>query len=160
MQDSFNLGWKLVSVMRDLASPELLDTYSSERRAIAQDLIDFDREWATMFSARPKDVGVSDSEGVDPVEFQKYFMRKLRFTAGAETRYRPSIIYLSLPNWLLSAFTIVITSAMSKPTGFPIRNGDANPCPASAASVPKASRNRPPSSRACRHRSSVTRSGL
>jgi phenol 2-monooxygenase (NADPH) len=92
MQDSFNLGWKLASVMRGQSSPRLLDTYSTERRAIAQDLIDFDREWATMFSARPKAANEADSDGVDPVEFQTYFMRKGRFTAGMETRYRPSII--------------------------------------------------------------------
>ncbi len=92
MQDSFNLGWKLVSVMKGRASPDLLHTYSAERRAIAQDLIDFDREWATMFSARPKAANDADGEGVDPAEFQKYFMRKLRYTAGAETRYRPSIL--------------------------------------------------------------------
>jgi phenol 2-monooxygenase (NADPH) len=92
MQDSFNLGWKLASAMKGLSSPELLNTYSFERRAIAQDLIDFDREFAAMFSARPKDAKDADGEGVDPVEFQKYFTRKLRFTAGTETRYRPSII--------------------------------------------------------------------
>ncbi len=92
MQDSFNLGWKLASALKGLSSPTLLNTYSSERRAIAQDLIDFDREFAAMFSAPPKDANDADAEGVDPVEFQKYFTRKLRFTAGVETRYRPSII--------------------------------------------------------------------
>jgi len=90
MQDTFNLGWKLVSVIKGRASPALLQTYSTERRAIAQDLIDFDREWAAMFSAKPK--AAAGDDGVDPVEFQKYFMRRLRFTAGVETRYRPSIV--------------------------------------------------------------------
>ncbi len=92
MQDAFNLGWKLASVLLGRSPPELLRSYSVERRAIAQDLIDFDREWATMFSAKPKAPGDADGDGVDPVEFQKYFMRKGRFTAGTETRYRPSIL--------------------------------------------------------------------
>jgi phenol 2-monooxygenase (NADPH) len=92
MQDAFNLGWKLVSVLQGRSSPELLRTYSAERRVIAQDLIDFDREWATMFSAKPKAAGDTEGDGVDPVEFQKYFMRKGRFTAGTETRYRPSVL--------------------------------------------------------------------
>ena len=92
MQDSFNLGWKLASVLRGQASPGLLGTYSTERRAIAQELIDFDREWAKMFSARPKAIGETGGEGVDPVEFQTYFVRKGRYTAGTETRYRPSIL--------------------------------------------------------------------
>ncbi len=92
MQDTFNLGWKLASVLTGRSAPSLLRTYGSERRAIAQDLIDFDREWAAMFSAKPKITGQPDDEGVDPAEFQKYFMRKGRFTAGTETRYRPSVL--------------------------------------------------------------------
>ena len=43
MQDTFNLGWKLVSVLEERAKPELLRTYSAERHAIAQGLIDFDK---------------------------------------------------------------------------------------------------------------------
>ena len=44
MQDSFNLGWKIAAVLRGLSPPKLLETYSEERRAIAQELLDFDRE--------------------------------------------------------------------------------------------------------------------
>jgi phenol 2-monooxygenase (NADPH) len=92
MQDGFNLGWKLAAVMRGRSSPELLHSYSAERREIAQDLIDFDREWAAMFSAKPKAANDAAEDGVDPIEFQKYFMRKGRFTAGTQTRYRPSVL--------------------------------------------------------------------
>ena len=45
MQDAFNLGWKLFSVIEGRAKPELLHTYSVERHAIAQGLIDFDKEF-------------------------------------------------------------------------------------------------------------------
>ena len=55
MQDGFNLGWKLASVLRGRCSPRILQTYSDERQAIAKELIDFDRKWAKMFSAPPKD---------------------------------------------------------------------------------------------------------
>ena len=92
MQDGFNLGWKLASVLRGQCSPKILKTYSDERQAIAKELIDFDREWAKMFSAPPKDPSNASSEGVDPAEFQKYFVKQARFTAGTETRYAPSII--------------------------------------------------------------------
>jgi 2-polyprenyl-6-methoxyphenol hydroxylase-like FAD-dependent oxidoreductase len=92
MQDGFNLGWKLASVLLGRCSPEILHTYSDERQAIAEELIDFDRKFAKMFSAPPKDPSVAGSEGVDPAEFQKYFVKQGRFTAGTETRYRPSII--------------------------------------------------------------------
>jgi 2-polyprenyl-6-methoxyphenol hydroxylase-like FAD-dependent oxidoreductase len=71
MQDSFNLGWKLASVLLRRCDPKLLRTYSAERRAIAKELIDFDREFAGMFSAAPKDADDPASRGVDPGEFQK-----------------------------------------------------------------------------------------
>jgi len=92
MQDAFNLGWKLASVLRGQCAPKLLHTYSEERQPAAQELIDFDREWAKMFSDRAKEVAGGDSGGVDPKAFQTYFERHGRFTAGVETRYQPSVI--------------------------------------------------------------------
>jgi hypothetical protein len=58
---------------------------------VAQELIDFDREWAQMFSDRAKQAPGGASEGVDPKEFQRYFERHGRFTAGMGTHYRPSV---------------------------------------------------------------------
>ncbi len=92
MQDAFNLGWKLASVLRGHCSPRILRTYSVERRSVAKELIDFDRKWASMFSAPPKDPFKADREGVDPAEFQRCFIKQARFTAGTETRYAPSMI--------------------------------------------------------------------
>ncbi|WP_417684030.1 FAD-binding monooxygenase [Roseibium sp.] len=90
MQDTFNLGWKLAHVLQGKAAPGLLQTYSVERQQIAQDLIDFDREWAAMFSAKPK--ADDNPDGVDPEEFRKYFQRFGRYTAGTATLYRPSVL--------------------------------------------------------------------
>lgn len=98
MQDAFNLGWKLAAVLRGLAAPELLRTYSDERRAVAQELIDFDHELAAMFSAPPKNPADPDSDGVDPADLQRYLAQHLRFTAGIETRYGASII-CAVPTW-------------------------------------------------------------
>ncbi len=92
MQDTFNLGWKLAAVLQGRSSPTLLHTYSAERHAIARQLIDFDREFAKMFSAPPKESGSAEGEGVDPQEFQSYFVKQGRFTAGTATRYEPSLI--------------------------------------------------------------------
>lgn len=89
MQDTFNLGWKLAAVLRKQCAPALLHTYSSERQVVAQQLIDFDREWAQMFSDRAKEGGEG---GVDPKEFQKYFEQHGRFTAGVGTHYAPSLL--------------------------------------------------------------------
>ena len=92
MGDSFNLGWKLASVLKGRCLPELLHTYSTERQAIARELIDFDREFAKMFSAPPKTSDSDTSESVDPAEFQRYFTQHGRFTAGTAFRYQPSVI--------------------------------------------------------------------
>ena len=79
MQDAFNLGWKLQTVIEGRADPVLLHSYSAERQAIAQDLIDFDLEFARAFAAR----------GTDPHAFQSHFQKHARYTAGVETRYAP-----------------------------------------------------------------------
>ncbi|MEY2618979.1 MAG: hypothetical protein RL522_1981 [Pseudomonadota bacterium] len=92
MQDTFNLGWKLAAVLRGQAEPKLLHTYSEERQVAGKALIDFDREWAKMFSDKPKQGGDAGSQGVDPKEFQKYFEQHGRFTAGVGTHYQPSLI--------------------------------------------------------------------
>jgi phenol 2-monooxygenase (NADPH) len=91
MADAWNLGWKLGAVLTGTAKPELLHTYSEERQAIAEQLIDFDREFSKMFSGRRTES--ADAEGgLDLGEFQEYFIAQGRFTAGVATRYTPSMI--------------------------------------------------------------------
>lgn len=92
MRDSFNLGWKLASVIQNKCSPNILHTYSAERRTVAKELIDFDRKFAKMFSAKPKTANSNQNDNVDPKEFQKYFEKHGRFTAGTAIQYYPSII--------------------------------------------------------------------
>ena len=92
MQDTFNLGWKLAAVLRGQYPPSLLNSYNTERRAVCQDLIDFDREWAAMISDDAKLGETSQQGGVDPAELQRYFEQSGRFTAGMATHYRPSLI--------------------------------------------------------------------
>ena len=124
MQDSFNLGWKLASVLRGRCRPQFLHTYSAERQAVAKELIDFDRAFAKLFSDPPKDVAGTGSEGVDPTEFQKYFVKQGRFTAGTETRYRPSIISAE-PTYQALAKGLVI--GMRFHSALVIRLADAKP---------------------------------
>jgi phenol 2-monooxygenase len=92
MQDAFNLGWKLASVLQGRCAPQILHTYSKERQTVAKELIDFDREWANMLNAPLKSSTDAESQGVDPAEVQNYFVRHGRYTAGTATRYKPSII--------------------------------------------------------------------
>jgi phenol 2-monooxygenase (NADPH) len=87
MQDAFNLGWKLIFVLRKWCPPSLLHTYSAERRAIAKELIDFDREWAALLASTHR-----EGRGADPAKTQSYFVRSGRYTAGTSTHYDPSIL--------------------------------------------------------------------
>ena len=90
MQDGFNLGWKLANVLRGHSPAALLDTYSSERRAVAQELIDFDLLWSSAMGAKPK--SDDNPDGMDPAEMQRIFTEGGRFTAGFGTKYTPSMI--------------------------------------------------------------------
>ena len=92
MADTWNLGWKLAAVLSGVARPELLHTYSEERQAVAKELIDFDREFSRLFSARFTKSSADDEQGADPEKFQHYFTAHGRFTAGVATRYAPSMI--------------------------------------------------------------------
>jgi phenol 2-monooxygenase/3-hydroxybenzoate 4-monooxygenase len=123
MQDTFNLGWKLASVLRGQCAPELLHTYSAERQPAAQELIDFDREWAKMFSDKPRQGGEA-AEGVDPKEFQKYFERHGRFTAGMGTHYKPSLITGEATHQPLATGFVIGTRFHSAPV---VRITDARP---------------------------------
>ncbi|NIM42974.1 MAG: 3-hydroxybenzoate 4-monooxygenase [Hydrogenophaga sp.] len=108
MQDAFNLGWKLVSVLEGRAGPELLRTYGIERHAIAQGLIDFDKEWSKIMASPPKDPKHPELGGVDPAELQAYFVKSGRYTAGVATHY-PSETVLTAPpvhQHLATGFTI------------------------------------------------------
>jgi phenol 2-monooxygenase (NADPH) len=92
MQDAFNLGWKLAAVLRGQCDPALLHSYTAERQAIASELIEFDRAFARMISAPPKDPNDPSSVGVTPAEFQAHFQKQGRYTAGTATHYRPSAL--------------------------------------------------------------------
>lgn len=86
MQDAFNLGWKLAAVIRGQCEPGLLHSYSSERQAVAKELIDFDREWAGILASAAK------QGGGDAARTQDYFVRHGRYTAGTATHYKPSVL--------------------------------------------------------------------
>lgn len=86
MGDAFNLGWKLVSVLTGRSGPQLLRSYSEERRAVAQDLIDFDREWSRVISERP------EGDAGDAPRFQAAFIKNGRYTAGMSVVYPPSVL--------------------------------------------------------------------
>ena len=91
MQDAFNLGWKVASVVKGHSHRNILKTYQSERRRIAQDLIDFDHRFSRLFSGRPaKDV--MDEEGISMEAFKEAFEKGNMFASGIAVDYGASII--------------------------------------------------------------------
>jgi phenol 2-monooxygenase (NADPH) len=89
MGDAFNLGWKLVSVLKGRCPPEILHSYSAERQAVAKDLIEFDREWSRIMSERPQ---TGETDGEEAPKFQRYFIQHGRYTAGMSVTYAPSVL--------------------------------------------------------------------
>ncbi|MFM9940084.1 MAG: FAD-binding monooxygenase [Hyphomicrobiaceae bacterium] len=124
MQDAFNLGWKLAAVLQERSSSSLLQTYSAERRAIAQELIDFDREWASLLSKSRQAPGAGGTAAVDPAEIQTYFVRHGRYTAGTATKYKHSPICGAPTHQRLATGFVVGTRFHSAPV---IRLADAKP---------------------------------
>jgi phenol 2-monooxygenase len=91
MQDTFNLGWKISSVLNGISDRSILKTYQSERRRIAQDLIEFDHKFSRLFSGRPaKDV--TDEAGISMDEFKAAFEKGNMFASGVAVDYGASII--------------------------------------------------------------------
>lgn len=91
MQDAYNLGWKVANVVKGLADRSILKTYQSERRRVAQDLIDFDRKFSRLFSGRPaKDV--MDEEGISMEAFKDAFEKGNMFASGIAVDYGASVI--------------------------------------------------------------------
>jgi phenol 2-monooxygenase len=119
MQDAFNLGWKLASVLHKRCPASLLHSYSAERRTIAKELIDFDREWADLIASVHAEGG-----GPDPAKTQDYFVRSGRYTAGTATHYAPSILTGESTYQNLAKGFVVGTRFHSAPV---IRLADAKP---------------------------------
>ncbi|NYE96337.1 phenol 2-monooxygenase [Psychromicrobium silvestre] len=85
MQDGFNLGWKLGKVLTGQSPKSLLATYSAERQPVAQQLIDFDREWSSLMARKPEEIS-------DPQELATYYLATAEFPSGFMTQYGPSMI--------------------------------------------------------------------
>jgi phenol 2-monooxygenase (NADPH) len=91
MQDSYNLVWKIGLVAKGLASAKILPTYQSERRSVAQELINFDHRFSRLFSGKPaKDA--ADAAGISMSEFKSVFQKGALFATGLSVDYGASIL--------------------------------------------------------------------
>ena len=90
MQDTFNLGWKLVHVLQGRADASLLRSYSKERLTEAKRLVDTDHEWARIMSAPTTQ---AERDGTEEPRIIRQFKQNLEFTGGIAVKYDPSALF-------------------------------------------------------------------
>lgn len=93
MMDAYNLAWKLAYSIHGLTpqggsgNPDpILDTYHIERHTIAQELIEFDRTFSSMFSGKIGATGDA-AGGLTHEQFLEVFSRGNGFTSGCGIEY-------------------------------------------------------------------------
>ena len=84
MQDAFNLGWKLALVLKGYAKPELLDTYETERRPIAEQVIWAASSLHDIFMTHGKDIAQRKQTMFDP----GYTEKVVNYCSGVAYTYR------------------------------------------------------------------------
>ena len=90
MQDTFNLGWKLVHVLQGRADPSLLRSYSKERLTEAKRLVETDHEWARIMSAPTTQ---AERDGTEEPRIIRQFKANLEFTGGTAVKYDHSYLF-------------------------------------------------------------------
>jgi phenol 2-monooxygenase (NADPH) len=118
LQDGYNIGWKLASVLRNESPSRLLQTYVSERQKTAEDLIDFDRHFTKMFSTTYR-----EQHGITPDDFTQHFVKSGRYMAGQGIRYKESLIVSSDPQGDVNLTNLVV--GMRFPSAQVVRYSDA-----------------------------------
>ena len=98
--DAQNLAWKIHHVESGFANRSILETYESERKSVAESLLDFDAQYAALFSQRQPsagEVGQADQEakaGEEPNKFVELFKSSCEFTSGYGVAYGANVL-----NW-------------------------------------------------------------
>jgi 2-polyprenyl-6-methoxyphenol hydroxylase-like FAD-dependent oxidoreductase len=89
LQDAFNLGWKLAATIQGWAPDGLLDTYATERRPVAADVLTSTRAQSELFSLAPGPRAVRrllselmDLDGVTRYLVEKVVATSVRYDVG------------------------------------------------------------------------------
>lgn len=117
-QDGYNLGWKLAAVLNGRASPSILDTYVTERRKTAEELIEFDKAFTKLFSSKHR-----VKNGVSAADAAATFKESGRFTAGVATKYSESLLVERVPSTTFE--TDVLKLGIRFPSANVVRQSDA-----------------------------------
>lgn len=98
--DAQNLSWKIHLVESGFARRDILTSYESERKHIAENLLDFDARYAKLFSSRVPVASELDAaneqprQGSEENDFVKTFKESCEFTSGYGVAYQPNLF-----NW-------------------------------------------------------------
>lgn len=103
LPDTFNLGWKVASVLQGKCKPELLQTYSSERRKVAFQLINADKQLSKLVATRPTSDNDAPEAKTNTADIEKFMARQNGFVAGTAIEYYPSYICTGVENQHLAA---------------------------------------------------------
>jgi phenol 2-monooxygenase len=90
VHDAVNLAWKLGGVLKGWYKPEVLKTYSPERRAIAQHLIKLDKTISTLISGQIPESYTGNVHGGDANSILREVIdSSAQFTIGLGVAYEP-----------------------------------------------------------------------
>jgi len=92
MQDTFNLGWKLVHVLQGRADAKLLRSYTKERLTEAKRLVDTDHKWSRVMSAPTTQ---AERDGTEEPRIIRQFKENLEFTGGTAVKYDASYLFVT-----------------------------------------------------------------
>lgn len=92
LQDTFNLGWKLAAVIQGKTQANLLQTYSTERRKVAQMLIDADRKMSALVATNPSAEHSDDAKAKSTADIERFIARQNGFIAGTSIGYDSSYL--------------------------------------------------------------------
>jgi len=87
MQDAFNLGWKLALVLKGDARPDLLDSYETERRPVAEQVIWAASSLHDIFMTHGKDIARRTQTMFDP----GYTEKVVNTCSGVAYTYRDNV---------------------------------------------------------------------
>jgi hypothetical protein len=120
--DAINLAWKIHHVESGYANRSILTTYESERRSVADTLLDFDSKYAALISKRHPSVkemvqasGDNQKGNSEEDEFIEAFKASCEFTSGFGVAYGPNVF-----NWDKSHSA---QSPLFNPKDVKLRNG-------------------------------------
>ncbi|KAL3471353.1 FAD binding domain-containing protein [Aspergillus californicus] len=87
IHDAVNLGWKLALEIQGIARPEVLKTYSSERLAAVQKLIDYDKDISLLMSNKWPAWYTGDPDADPHLVLGEIFEKAASFNTGLGISY-------------------------------------------------------------------------